>query len=344
MVYWLPCDATNRIVVDDGVSFRQWEPARRVILVDRSHEESAAAGRRMLALLHRNYRCVLLRQERVNGLACDVVAVRPRHTPPRRACSGSNASRHAILRTEEQDAAGQRRYLSFYETFRFVPRVPAGAFSLPRAPQRPAPRPMRDVSDFQAAFARAGIAGRLPAWLPAGYVLVGSAVAGREHPSALLRYGDGLKTISVFEESGRTADDPVRPAGDAAPGDGALRPAGLGARRLPAVHHRPGRRRPAGRAGAGPAARARPGERGAAGARPGARLRRCARAPALLRRRGWDYEQIAALRLYLRAHPDREADVAARLRRGQNWPQIADGLHADAAPLEAAARRWIAAT
>ena len=343
MVYWLPCDATNRIIVDDGVEFRQWEPARRVILVDRSHEESAATGQRMLALLHRNYLCALLRRESVNGLMCDVVAVRPRHLPAPSRLLWIERSRHAILRTEEQDAAGQRRYLSFYETFRFVPRVSAGTFSLPPAPLRPAPRPMRDVGSVRAAFTGAGVAGRLPAWLPEGFVLVGSAVTVGERSSALLRYGDGLKTISVFEEASRPGDDladrqeslrkdmarygqQAWVCGDpklciTVLGDAAL-PDSLGQDLLRAFD---------------PESEARLA-RGLArdfGDLSGAER---------LRRRGWDYTQIVALRLYGRVRPDQMAAAAARLQLGQDWPQVAGGLRADPAPLEAAARRWIADT
>ncbi|MBV9849328.1 MAG: hypothetical protein JO250_06545, partial [Armatimonadetes bacterium] len=210
LVYWLPCDATHRVVVDDGRLFRQWEPARRTILVDQSHEETAAAGRRMLALLHRNYRCLLLRRQRVNSLPCDLVAVRPRRGPAPSRLLWIERGRYAILRTEEYDGGGRRRYFSFYEAFRFVARVPARAFSLPQAGRiRPISHPVRDVAEPGAAFAAAGVAGRLPAWLPPGYVLVGCAVSGRRNKAALLRYGDGLKTVSVFEEAGRDAEDPL---------------------------------------------------------------------------------------------------------------------------------------
>ncbi|MBV9849127.1 MAG: hypothetical protein JO250_05500, partial [Armatimonadetes bacterium] len=63
-----------------------------------------------------------------------------------------------------------------------------------------------------------------------------------------------------------------------------------------------------------------------------------------LRRRGWDYAQIAALHLYLQAHPYQKAAVAGRLQHGQDWPRIAADLHADTTRLDENARRWIAST
>ena len=344
MVYWLPCDATHRIVVDDGRRSLLWEPTRRSILADTSVEESEAVVRRMLALLHRNYRCVLLRRERVNGLSCDVVVVRPRHAPGPSRILWIERTRDAILQTEERDAAGQRRYLSFFETFRYVGRVPASAFTLPPASHVMAvPRPMRDVSSFQAAFAAAGMSGCLPAWLPPGYVLVGCAVSGRKHEAAVLRYGDGLKTVSVFEEAGvGNADAPERQAmlrrsmarfGQQAwvlcdptlcitiLGDATL-PDNLGQDMLRALSRDNDRRLARGL------------------------VRDFADAPpaAPLRRQGWGYEQIAALALYQRAHPAQAGRIGDCLRRQQSWPQIASTLHADTDWLDGRARRWIAAT
>lgn len=344
LVYWQPSDARHRIVVDDGRWFRQWEPARQMTLVDRSQEETLAAAGRMLALLRRNYRCVLRGQARVNGLPCDEVAVRPRRIAGPARLLWIERRRHAILRTVEYDPAGRRRYVSWYESFHYVTRLPAASFSLPAdAPTQPAPRRMRDVSSFGAAFAAAGITGRLPAWLPPGYVLIGCAVTGHRHPAALLRYGDGLKTLSVFEEAGRgAADIPTRQkilrAALAHYGqqvwlhdDSALRITILGDATLPDDLGKtmmeslaPGTEARLGRALA----------RDFAGAGGQA---------AHLRQRGWGYEQIGALCLYLRAHPRRSEAASKDIRRGQSWQQIAAGLHTHPDRLEAEARRWIAA-
>ena len=342
-VYWLPSDAARRIVVDDGRLHSQWEPARHLILVDRTHEETRVAGRRMLLLLHRNYRCLRLRRERVNALWCDVIAVRRRQGAGPSRLLWIERQRHAMLRTEEYDAAGQRRSQSFFETFRYVDRVPAKTFRLSQAARRrPAPRALQEVAGPWAAFTVSGVAGRSPAWLPPGYVLVGCAVSGGPSKAAVLRYGDGLTTLSVFEEAAH--------GGAEAPGRQALleqEMARIGQRAW--TCHLPSLRitimgdatLPDG-VGEDLTRALSPGSE----ARLARRLARDFRGvPQVqpLRRRQWGYEDIAALGIYLRAHPSRASAVALSLRHQEAWPQIAVALHADAARLDGGARRWIAA-
>lgn len=300
MTYLLPATAARRVVVDDGKMLRQWEPAQRVILEAPSRVESLAERRRMLALLHRNYRCLLLRHAHANGLSCDIVSVRPRpgHIGPTRLLWIEQAH-HAILRTEEFDIAGIRRYLSSYQTFHYISPVPVQRFALPKGMRVCSVETSgQAASTFREAFAQAGIEGRLPAWLPSGYVLISSEVtagpAGKR--ATLLRYSDGLKMLSVFEArktgSGADARSSAPPAGMqiwqqtygalhvAVVGDNTM-PAAIGQGMLTAL---------------GPQSAERLRKGLAAGFGRGARL-----LAARLRRQGWGYDQIAAVCLCLKA-------------------------------------------
>ncbi len=318
MTYRLPDAAAGRVVVDDGLLMRQWEQPRHLILVERSRAESPSARRRMLALLRRNYRCVSLRGASVNGLVCDVVRVSPRpgHAGPSRLL-WIERGRHAILRTEEYDGAGRRRYLSFFEAFRYVPPPAPGAFALPTGvPVCRVRQPMKEQSDFRAAFATAGLAGRTPAWLPAGYALIGCAACARPGGAVLMRYGDGLETLSVLEAPiGGMSPPPPRAgrqawARDVPPlritvvGDDTL-PPGLGRELLQALD-----------------------PRSEAALRRGLAARFGPSASALaarLRRRGWGYDRVAALCLG-RQSPDTPAHLEQRARR---WIALTLGNHSD---------------
>jgi hypothetical protein len=181
--------------------------------------------------------------------------------------------------------------LSFFESFRYIRRPPSGLFALPTGvPVCPAPQPLRDRPDDRAAFAAAGLPGRLPAWLPAGYAPIGCAACGGPAAgrSVLLRYGDGLEVLSVLETPSGMADpNPVSahpgrrvwerdipPLHIAVIGDDAL-PEALGRELLTALEPRS-------------EAALRQGLAAHFG-RPSLAL------AARLRRRGWGYDRIVAL-------------------------------------------------
>ena len=201
---------------------------------------------------------------------------------------------------------------------------------------------MHDVGGPQAAFAAAGIAGRLPAWLPPGTCWSACAVSGRGHTAALLRYGDGLKTMSVFEEAGGASRTPPS-ARKCSAGKWRVTASRRGCAVDPLS---------ASRFWGMPPCRTRWGRTCWRALAPDSEARLARGLPVTFAvARSWSaaasrlgLQQIAALRLFLRARPDQAGVVAARLRRGQGWPQIADGLHADAARLDDHARRWIATT
>ena len=298
---------------------RQWERSRHVILVEGSREETAAAQRRMLALLHRNYCCAALMPATVNGLPCEVVQISPRpgHAGPSRLL-WIERQRHAILRTEEFDTTGARRYLSFFETFRYIRPPKLRLFALPSGiPACRVRQALRDRPDFQAAVAGSGLSGRLPAWLPPGYALLGCAACGGPigQRSVLLRYSDGLEMISVLETSGHRSDArswpgcrtwvrEMPPLCVSVIGDDTL-PSGMGQDILLALEPRTGAALRQGITRAfGPSAQA---------------------LAVRLRRQGWGYDRIAALCLGRRS-----LGTPAQLeRRARRWIALTLGNHTD---------------
>jgi hypothetical protein len=200
MTYRQPAPAIGRVVVDDGHWMHQWEPTRHLILLEPSRTESRATQGRMLALLHQNYSCRKLSSASLNGLKCDVVQISPRrgHAGPSRRLWIARRH-HALLKTEEFDPNGVRRYVSYFETFRFISPPPVHLFALPSSVRVcRVPQVLQDQPTFATAKSAAKLRGRLPAWLPAGYSLLGCAAARAGH-CLVLRYSDGLEMLSVME-------------------------------------------------------------------------------------------------------------------------------------------------
>lgn len=340
MTYRFPPEAAGRVMVDDGVHASLYDPIRRILVIGQTQSEDSLA--KTSTLLRRNYRCLQLRRETVNGRLCDVVALRPRVEP---GCSKTvwiDRAHHAILRAEEYDDSGNRRYVSSYETISFPRRLPSSALALPPAASQAARRQItaRSIAVANAAHALtlAGVPGRLPAWLPRGYVLLHCAVVhtGKSGPAVLLRYGNGLKTLSVFEQVRETPPPAVghslarwgqqtwtRRDGRVqivVRGDLALAPS-LGAEMLRALAPSAvSTLQRAAKQDFGPAA---------------------ANLAQTLRRRGWGFEQISALCLFQKKKPQSQKRIKALLARGRTWAQIAAGVGVSADAQENRGRAWV---
>ena len=203
--YRSPADVADLMVADDGFSRRQFQPACRLYQIRRSSPSEEQGGDEVLALLHRNYRCLRRGTRRTNGRDCDLLALTPRHAPgPSRLCWVDRGT-DAILRTEEFDAGGRLRYVSAFTALRFAPRL-ADALFCPTPPAgmtlQAVPPPPADLP-YPQARAAAGMEGCPPDWSPPGYRLLRCACLPRPRGThaLLLRYGDGLETLSVYEEA-----------------------------------------------------------------------------------------------------------------------------------------------
>ncbi len=205
MDYRFPASVSDLLVADDGVHERQFHPSCRQYLIRPSSPPEEAVSEDRLALLQRNYRCQLRGRQAIEGRICEIVALEPRFPPaPSRRCWIDRATL-AILRTEEYDAVGRRRYVSAFTDIHFAPTLPTALFSpnppvgasLQEAPPEPGNLP------FDQAIMAVGVNGLAPCWVPRGYRLFRCAALPRPHGAhaLFLRYGDGLKTLSVFEEA-----------------------------------------------------------------------------------------------------------------------------------------------
>ncbi len=350
LTYLFPPNAAGRVMTDDGAQTSLYEPHRRGLLVGPSVLREENANRpAMLGFMRRNYTCAIVRREKLNGLSCAVVAIRPRlQDGPYKLC-WINQAHPFVLRLEEYDRMGCRRYVSAYDSIAFPSAVPGAALSLPPAAESATRRIVRETlpvgaSPTPSAFwKQAGFIGQVPAWLPRGYALLRQSLLKPvpTGPSLVqMRYSDGLQTLTITESKAGGPTPTLAMLNSALArygqqawvsesrgvrimvrGDLSLPPevgAEMARALTPETEQRLAR---AFRYRFGPAA---------------------GRQMETLRQAGWDYVGIVSAALFLRQHPQLSSSFRAILGKQHHWPAVARKLHARADALDTQARAWIA--
>jgi len=351
LTYLFPPDAAGRVITDDGAQTALYEPQRRRVLIGPSVVKEAQADRQaMLSLMRRNYTCTVMRRERLSGRPCAVVAIRPRRQDgPYKLC-WIDQTCPFVLRLEEYDRAGCRRYVSAYDSISFPHALSDGLLSLPPAAHGAQRRVVRQTLAAasptpSALWSKAGFVGRLPAWLPCGYSLLRLSLlapAPNGPPLVEMRCSDGLQTLTITEVKAAASAPPLATLNAALAhygqqawladcrgvrimvrGDLSLPPE-VGAEMAHALAS--GTEQNLARAF---------GHQFGLGVSKEMEARR---------RTGWSYCEMVSAALFLRQHPAANKAFHALLGKQQSWPAMARRLHADADELDAQARTWIAAS
>ena len=212
MTYRFPPSVADLIVADNGAVVSRFQPSCHLFLV-RPSPPSSGGNEAELRLLYQNYRCRWQEATRLDGCLCDRIAVQPRFASGPWRVYWIDRSHRLILRAEEYDAAGRRQSITSLTAVRFLPSLPAALFS----PDAPAGMKIQQTSapgegSYATVRAMAGGFGRAPCWLPQGWERLGCAAVVRPGGGLALqmRFSDGLKTFSVFEE-GLTSSLPPLP-------------------------------------------------------------------------------------------------------------------------------------
>lgn len=191
------------VVVDDGVHHWEYHPGGRTASVEAS-PEIPEVGSGSLDLLRHNYNLQDGGQGDLAGRATDIVELVARgcRLPNQRLWIDRQTG--VVLRTEQYRADGSLSSLSVFTSFEPVKSLPDDLFRL-RVPEGVRVRsdfgpaaPLRDLS------ATSGIAVRLPAGLPTGFVYAGATISQEDEGRIVhLRFTDGLGVISLFEREAR---------------------------------------------------------------------------------------------------------------------------------------------
>lgn len=189
------------VSVDDGIHHWQYYPLEQVAALEPSEGETLLGTEQSLDLLRRNYQLREGGTGEVAGRPADIVELLPHGLPHLSQRLWVERETGVILRTEQYRLDGSLAALSVFTSFTPVKslsgdlfhfRVPKGV----RVTSRPdLPAPLKDLST------RSGMAIRMPAELPPGYVYEGGAVRRTERENVVhLRFTDGLGVISLFEQ------------------------------------------------------------------------------------------------------------------------------------------------
>ena len=201
MTYRFPPSVADLVVADTGKVVWQSQPSCHLFLIQKS---PPGGGEAELSLLHHNYRCRLVERMRLGGFLCDRVAVVPRYAPGPWQICWIDRVHLTVLRTEEYDSASCRQYLSTLTAVRFVSSLPSPMFS-PKPPSGTTVQTATAAIEmpFARAWEASGRIGRSPCWLPRGWVLLHCTPILRPGTvqALRLRFGDGLKNLSVFQEA-----------------------------------------------------------------------------------------------------------------------------------------------
>jgi len=188
------------VVIEKGSDVIRLDPARRTATVER-----APAGGTALDLLLKNHEVTAEKAEDVAGRMADVLAVRERQTGRLAKKLWVDQETALVVRSESYDSDGKLASLTVYDRIEWNPKLEDSLFEVPAGWQRVGADDDRERHwDRDALSKEVGFEVREPAYVPAGYTLDGFHLfrCRRGIPSAHLRYVDGLRSVSIFEQAG----------------------------------------------------------------------------------------------------------------------------------------------
>ena len=199
---WEYQSATLRglVVIEAGGNVIRLDPSRKVAAVERAHTDPGALDRTL-----KNYDVTTEKSEEVIGLATDVLAVRHRQTSRLMKKVWVDRETALILRTEQYDNDGKLASLTVCAGIEWNPKLDDSLFAIPAGWQRAEVGDERERHWQRDALSKeVGFEVREPSYLPPGYTLDGFHLYRCRGgiASAHLRYVDGLKSISIFEQIG----------------------------------------------------------------------------------------------------------------------------------------------
>lgn len=186
------------VVIEKGSEVIRLDPSRKTATVERTHAGTAA-----LDLLLKNHDVTAEKAEDVAGRAADVLAVRQRQSGRLAKKVWVDRETALIVRSESYDSDGKLASLTVYDNIEWNPKLDDSLFEAPAGWQRIGADNDRERHWERDALSKeVGFEVREPAYVPAGYTLDGFHLfrCRRGIASAHLRYVDGLKSISIFEQ------------------------------------------------------------------------------------------------------------------------------------------------
>lgn len=203
--YLAPSRAKGRVMIQNGSTIWQWEPARKAVFVT-TGDIVVDSSERIVPLLIRNYRIDALSQKRtVAGRLCQILKVTPRHRGKSRWIIWTDKSTGMILRRERYAPDGSYELVSNCTEFRpgqvnpslFDPkRLPSGKIVNRTLPRKWVSQyALKDWPDMIR-----------PRSLRQGFELHSTTILSERPLTIHLAYSDGLAAVSLFATQAASAN------------------------------------------------------------------------------------------------------------------------------------------
>jgi negative regulator of sigma E activity len=206
-----PASVNGEQIVDDGNTFWHYTPSKNTLETGPSRVKRLRNRIRQLIrqINLGSLNVAVSGQDNIAGRACAIVDVRP--------VAGFGAWRRfwidpttgLQIKVEEYRADGSLESSSYFSQISVVSGFPPGTFAAPATPptvnkQNVTPPRPQTVAEAQG---KVGFPIRQPSYLPGGYRLQSALVSRfRNQKMVVLRYVNGLNTLSIFETP---ADSPT---------------------------------------------------------------------------------------------------------------------------------------
>jgi len=184
------------VVIDNGSSVCRLDKLSQTVYV-----AAPPPSPDNVKLLLTNYNAVPLGTESVAGRKAHIIRLEPRMPGNPKAKLWIDTASGIVLQNERYLHNGKLATRSVFTTIKFASTLPASLFSLPK--QWKTVRIDADTPSVTASKLRGevGFDPLKPSYLPRGYAFYGhfKRYTGSGKPAAVLKYTDGLNSITVFE-------------------------------------------------------------------------------------------------------------------------------------------------
>jgi len=205
-----PEDLYGEYDITSGATTTKFDPRHSRAVVTESPGNRRAAGTGSVALLEQNYRPILGPAENVAGRPATTMWLVNRYTGVRAMRLWIDNGTKVVLAKEAYHADGSLAWRMRFDEIRFTAEIPHDIFStsIPTG-FHIEDRRFADLStDLQRILDEAGFKSIGPRYLPDGFNLIGADVSQVNGVRSVhIVYGDGVRTVSLFENNAAAAAD-----------------------------------------------------------------------------------------------------------------------------------------
>ncbi len=208
--YLAPQDLYGDSVISRGETTYSIDVKRdRVIVAQDDAIDDQVAEDDNFALLASNYRAVFAPDERFDGRRVRVILLNNKHTGQLTMRMRVDAQTSLVLEKEQFAANGSLVAQTRFEQLRFAGAIPLEIFEVPRGLKRiDGPARALPSNDLAHVVQTAGFKALGPKYLPEGFTPVEGDVIDMKGVRTLhLLYSDGIRTVSLFQNSRNAAVD-----------------------------------------------------------------------------------------------------------------------------------------